>query len=65
VNKWGTGLFSTTNLSVLAASVPDQIAIPTTSIDSALGGVKILWVAPDYRGSNISAYKIELKDSLG
>jgi len=65
VNKWGAGTFSALNLSVLAASVPDKVATPTTSIYAADGGVKILWVAPNARGSTISSYLIQLKDKLG
>jgi hypothetical protein len=62
VNKWGAGTFSASNLSVLAASVPVKIATPTTSIDAATGGVTIVWSLPDKRGSDITAYKIELRD---
>ena len=65
VNKWGTGSFSPTNLSVLAASVPLQMTSPVTSIQASDGGVKIDFIKPDERGSPITAYKIEVKDSLG
>jgi hypothetical protein len=63
-NKWGWGLFSNV-VAVLAASTPSQMEAPFTSIDAATGKLKISWTQPDTRGSSITAYKIEVRNSLG
>jgi hypothetical protein len=36
-----------------------------TSIDALTGGVKIEWTEPEWLGSNIEAYEVEIADSLG
>jgi len=59
MNKWGLGDFSTTT-SILAAGAPSQVSMPTTTIDSTTGGVKIAWSAPSANGGAISSYTIEI-----
>lgn len=63
-NKWGAGAFSS-ELSVLAASVPSAITTVTTSIDSSTGGVQITWTLPSINGSPLTAYIIKVKNGAG
>jgi hypothetical protein len=64
-NKWGASEFSPLSDAILAATVPDRVEIPTTSIDSETGSVKITWVAPYENGAVIDAYQVEVTDSNG
>ena len=59
-NYWGWGEFSDT-LTIVASSFPEQVAIPTTGIDEATGGLRVQWVAPFDNSATITAYLIEAK----
>jgi len=61
-NKYGWGPFSD-EVSILAASVPDQVAQPTTSISNTF--VKISWTEPTTNSAAITAYDIVIKESDG
>lgn len=63
-NIFGWGPYSPVTF-IQAAREPDTPDAPTTSIDSATGGVVIAWTAPDARGAAISAYKIEIANAAG
>ena len=63
-NIFGWGPYSTPTY-IKAAREPGVPLAPTTSIDSATGGLAISWVAPDARGDAITAYKIEIADKAG
>ena len=58
---WGWSEFSNAVI-IRAASVPAQMATPTTTIDSTTGGVKISWTAPANNGNTLTAYLIEILD---
>jgi hypothetical protein len=58
-NIWGWSEFSSV-LTVVAAHAPDTMATPTTSIDSATGGVTITWTAPASNGDDITSYTVEI-----
>lgn len=60
---WGWGPFSSV-ATIVASKEPSQMSAVTTFIDSATGGVKILWTAPSSNGATISSYLIEIKDSV-
>lgn len=60
-NKWGWGDYSST-FSILAATVPDQVATVTTSIETTTEGVQVTWVAPSDNGAAITAYLVEFSD---
>lgn len=49
--------------SILAATVPSQMGIVTTSVDAATGGLKIVWTNPSSNGTPITSYLIEIQDS--
>jgi hypothetical protein len=61
-NKWGWGSFSPV-APILAATVPSQMGIVTTSIDAATGGVLITWSNPSSNGASITSYLIEIQAS--
>lgn len=63
-NKWGWGEFSPV-VSILAASVPSQMATVTTSLDSSTGGVQISWTNPSSNGAAVTSYYIEIQDNSG
>jgi hypothetical protein len=63
-NYWGWGSYSST-VSIKAAKAPAQMSSAVTSIDTATGGVKILWTAPNTNSDTITAYKIEMLDHTG
>jgi hypothetical protein len=60
---WGVGSFSSVT-SIVPASIPSQMSAPTTSIDSSTGDVLISWSAPSSNGKPITAYLIQILDSL-
>ena len=63
-NIYGWGSFSTA-VSVKAATVPSQMLDVVTSADTSTGGVQISWSAPTSTGGDaITAYKVEVSDSL-
>jgi len=63
-NIFGWGPFSTVT-EIKAAREPGIPAAPVTSVDPVTGGVIIQWTAPDARGDEITAYKIEIADKTG
>jgi hypothetical protein len=63
-NLWGYGDYSST-VALVASAAPDQVDTAATSIDSSTGDLVISWVAPDDRGSPITAYQIEIRDKAG
>jgi len=63
-NIFGWGPYSAVTY-IKAAREPGVPIAPTTSIDSATGGVAIAWTAPDARGDTITAYLIEIADKTG
>jgi hypothetical protein len=50
-----------TEISILAAQIPDQPSAPTTTIDGS--DAIVTWDFPDIRGSPITAYTITLRES--
>jgi hypothetical protein len=56
-NDWGYGPFSTIT-SVKASSVPNKVAMPTTSIDGVTGGIRVNWVSPYANSEIIDKYLI-------
>jgi hypothetical protein len=64
MNRWGWGPFSPEpHTEILAATIPEKVPIPQTSINPADGGVLIAWDAPYENGSAITQYSIEILDS--
>ena len=64
MNRWGWGPFSTEpHTEILAATIPEKVPIPVTSISAVDGGVVISWDAPYENGSEITQYSIEILDS--
>jgi hypothetical protein len=59
-NSLGWGSYSA-ETTVKAATVPDEMAAVTTTIDAATGGVVVAFVAPADNAEAITAYKIEIK----
>jgi hypothetical protein len=57
-NAHGSSLASP-ELTIIADAKPDQMAAPTTAIDS-LVDVKISWVAADFNSAALIRYKIEI-----
>ena len=63
-NVYGWGPFSN-YYSVTAATTPNTMIAPVTSIDSASGNLVISWQAPQTGGVAITAYNIEIADRTG
>lgn len=61
---FGWGTYSPV-FAIKAAREPGLPDAPTTSIDPVTGGIAITWVAPDARGDDITAYKIEIANKDG
>lgn len=61
-NSVGYGPFST-EISILAAQVPDQIAEPTTAISSS--NIAVSWSTPYDGGTSITGYMVEIRISDG
>lgn len=59
-NQVGYGDFSS-EVSILAAQIPDQPEAPTTSISG--DSVVVSWQLPDNRGSPITAYTVRVRES--
>lgn len=62
-NAFGWGSYSPVT-TIKAATLPTQVLTPTTAIDSTTGGIKVSWSAPSSNGDAITAYLIEISDSL-
>lgn len=60
-NIHGFGDYSASG--ILAATIPDAPAAPTTTIDNIY--IKVEWLAPDGNGASVSAYEIVLLESDG
>jgi hypothetical protein len=45
-NYWGWGDFSDIMM-IKASTIPGKVAVPTTTIDAAQGGVRVVWIAPN------------------
>ncbi len=58
-NVWGWSPIGSV-LSIVAATVPDQMDTVTTSIDSSTGGVIIAWNEPSLNSGAILSYSIEI-----
>lgn len=61
---FGWGTYSTV-FAIKAAREPGLPDAPTTSIDPVTGGIALAWVAPDARGDDITAYKVEIANNDG
>ena len=59
-NFWGWGEFSSI-ISIKASTVPNQVDMPTTSIEAATGGIMIKWAKPYENSDTITAYRVEAK----
>lgn len=62
-NAFGWGSFSNA-YTIKAATLPSQVLTPTTSIDATTGGIKITWSAANSNGDAVTAYLIEISNSL-
>jgi large repetitive protein len=63
-NLWGWGARSA-EAEIVASRAPAQAAAPTTSVDAGTGDLVLTWSAPDDHGSEVTAYLVEIRDSLG
>lgn len=62
-NIWGWGPYSP-ETTIQAATVPVKMDIPTFTVDSFAGDLKIDWSEPDIQGDPITLYDIEISNSL-
>lgn len=59
-NFWGWGAYSDV-ATVVAATTPEAVATPTTSIEPTAGSISISWTAPGERGDAITSYTVEIE----
>lgn len=59
-NFWGWGAYSDV-ATVVAATTPEAVATPTTSIEPTAGSILISWTAPGERGDTITSYSVEIQ----
>lgn len=59
-NFWGWSVFSQT-ISIKASSVPNKVTAPSTSIDTATGGILVSWQQPNSNANPITQYLVEAK----
>lgn len=59
-NLFGESVYST-EVSILAAQIPDQPDAPTTRVDGS--SVFVKWEAPNDQGSAITGYKVYIETS--
>lgn len=64
-NKWGFGEESDTSVGIIAATIPDKVIVPETTIDSITGDLVVTWQPPYNNGAQINSYQIEITTSNG
>jgi hypothetical protein len=55
-NKWGQGEESDTSVGIIAATIPDRVDVPATSIDVITGDLVVTWLQPYNNGAQIDSY---------